>query len=320
MFYTKGKSRYHQIIDFNLIGGLMMKKIGFIGIGTMGSRMAAQVMKAGYPVYVYDILQEPMAAAEAFGAAACESPADVARKTDIFITMVRNSREVEEVVFGENGILEGAHAGHIYIDMCSSEPGSTKKIAAVMEERGIRMLDAPVSGGPIGAENGTLSILVGGEEAVMEEVLPLLRAMGAPEKIIHVGGHGAGHTAKAVNNILFGTTLAATCEAIELGVKAGVPTELMVKVISSSSGNSYSINKLNNYVLAGKVNGGFSIALLNKDMGIADHLAEEEHVEMPVCRTAREYYREGIERGWSLLDNSKILTLFEEAGGIEIRL
>lgn len=297
-----------------------MKKIGFIGIGTMGSRMAEQVLKAGYPVYVYDILQEPMDTAEKKGAILCSNPADVVRNTDIFITMVRNSREVEEVVFGEKGVLEGIHPGHIFIDMCSAEPGSTKKIAAVMEEHGVRMLDAPVSGGPIGAEKGTLSILVGGEKDVLEEVLPLLQTMGAPDKIIHVGGHGAGHTAKAVNNILFGTTMAATCEALALGVKAGVPTDLMVKVISSSSGNSYSINKLKNYVLAGNTNGGFSIALLNKDMGIADHLAEEENMDMPVCRRAREYFLEGIERGWSLLDNSKILALFEETGGIEIQM
>ncbi len=297
-----------------------MDTVGFIGIGTMGKRMSARILRGGYTVRAYDIVPEALAEAEKNGAVACSSPMEAVQGSDIVITILPNSHDVEEAVYGENGILKGAHPGLIYIDMSSSDPSSTRKISKDMEARGVQMLDAPVSGGPKGAESGTLSILVGGDAQIMKKVLPLLRTMGDKEKIIYTGGHGTGHTAKAVNNLLFGTTMIATCEALELGVKAGIPTETMVKVISSSSGLSYSIQKLADYALVGKVDPGFSIQLLVKDMGIASNLAVEENVNVDVCQRSREYFLQGLERGWGGFDNTKILELFEESGGVTVRL
>ena len=140
------------------------------------------------------------------------------------------------------------------------------------------------------------------------------------DKIIHAGGHGAGHTAKAVNNLLFGATMIATCQALELGVKAGIPADVMVRVITSSSGSSYSIRKLADYALAGRVEPGFTIKLLAKDMGIASALAEEEQVDVDVCERSRAYFLAAMDRGWGGFDNTKILSLFEESGGAQVRL
>ena len=297
-----------------------METVGFIGIGTMGIRMLTRLLQAGYPVRAYDILPESLGNAEAVGAVACYSPREAAQGSDVVITIVPNSNDVESAVLGKGGVIEGTHPGQIYIDMSSSSPSSTRKVAAELEKRGVYTLDAPVSGGPVGAEQGTLSILVGGDADVLAKVLPLLATLGDKKKIIHTGGHGAGHTAKAVNNLLFGTTLIATCQALELGVRAGIPADIMVRVIMNSSGYSYSIRKLTDYALSGKVKPGFSIQLLAKDMGIAASLAEEEHVNVDVCQRSREYFLEGLERGWGGFDNTQILALFEEAGGAEVRL
>ena len=297
-----------------------METVGFIGIGTMGIRMAARLLQAGYPLRAYDVLPEALSNVEALGAVACYSPREAAQGSDIMITIVPNSNDVEDAVLGTGGIIEGTHPGQIYIDMSSASPSSTRKIASALEERGVHVLDAPVSGGPIGAEKGTLSILVGGEENVLAQVLPLLRTLGDRDKIIHAGGHGAGHTAKAVNNLLFGATMIATCQALELGVKAGIPADVMVRVITSSSGSSYSIRKLADYALAGRVEPGFTIKLLAKDMGIASALAEEEQVDVDVCERSRAYFLAAMDRGWGGFDNTKLLSLFEESGGAQVRL
>lgn len=297
-----------------------METIAFIGVGTMGKRISARLLQAGYAVRAYDILPQALEAVAALGAAACQSPEDACRGSDVIITSLPDSPVIERVVFGEGGILAGCRPGQIFIEMSSASPASTRKIAEELEKKGVHMLDAPVSGGPIGAERGTLSILVGGDPGVLAQVRPILQIIGDKDKIIHAGGHGAGHVAKAVNNLLFGTTMIATCQALALGVKAGIPTDTLVKVFQSSSGASYSVQKLVNYALAGQVNPGFTMKLLAKDMGIALDLAAEEAVTVDVCQKSREYFLSGIRRGWENFDNSKILTLFEEAGGTCVHL
>src|SRR5713226_5522219 len=201
----------------------MTMQIGFIGIGVMGRPMTINLLKAGYHVTVFARHPDKPEVQEVLNAGAklAPSPRAVAMASDIVITMLPNSPQVEEVVAGPQGILEGARKGLIIIDMSTIAPAVSRKLAQEAAARGAHMLDAPVSGGSQGAVNGTLTIMVGGEREIFEQVRPVLEAMGKKENIVHVGPVGAGEVVKIVNQILCGTIAAATAEAFTLGVKAG---------------------------------------------------------------------------------------------------
>ena len=228
----------------------MAEKVGLIGTGIMGVPMSRRLLAAGFPLVVYDVNPEAMKPLVDEGAEAGESPADVARRCGKVITMLPNSSIVETVALGESGLIEGMAPGSIYIDMSSAIPTSTTRIAAAMAEKGVDMIDAPVSGGPVGAEQGTLSIMVGGSEAAYEACLPVLRAMG--KNIFHIGPVSSGHTIKTINNMMFSINMLGVAEALVLGAKAGLSPEKIVEVAGASSGTSFALTvKAVRHVLAG---------------------------------------------------------------------
>ncbi|KJS21747.1 MAG: tRNA methyltransferase [Clostridiaceae bacterium BRH_c20a] len=295
-----------------------MIKVGFIGLGTMGEPMSRNFLKAGYNLSVYDVNLKVVDILVNEGAKACSSPREVGANSDVVITMLPNSTIVEKVIIEKDSVMEGIASGGIIIDMSSSQPSSTQKIANILKEKGIEMLDAPVSGGPPGAAAGKLSIMVGGKKEMYEKCLPLLEVLGS--KIFHVGEAGAGHIVKAVNNLLFGTTLVAAVEAIVLGVKAGIAPEKLVEVISVSSGRCYAVDtKFPNIVFPRHFKPGFTTDLLYKDLDIALTLAKELKVPTAVSNVAQQLYMVGQQKGFGRMDNTAVIKILEEIVGIEVK-
>src|SRR6266704_3714642 len=218
-------------------------QIGFIGIGVMGRPMTLNLLKAGHQVCIFARHPEKSGVQEVLqaGAKLAPSPRAVAIASEIVITMLPNSPQVEEVVAGPQGILEGARKGLIIIDMSTIAPTVSRKMAQAAAEKDAHFLDAPVSGGSQGAVNGTLTIMVGGEREIFEQARPVLEAMGKKENIFHVGPNGAGEIIKLVNNVLCGAIAATTAEAFVLGVKAGVDVEMMANIVGVSTGASWQL-------------------------------------------------------------------------------
>jgi 3-hydroxyisobutyrate dehydrogenase-like beta-hydroxyacid dehydrogenase len=295
-----------------------LNQIGFIGLGTMGKLMATHLLEAGYALSVSNRSSAVVDELAAKGARACQSPMEVARNSEVVILCLPDSRAVEQVTFGEMGLVEGFEEGHILIDMTSAEPESTRKIAQALKEKGVQMMDAPVSGGPTGAQQATLTIMAGGEASLIETCGPVLRVLG--EKIYHVGEVGAGHTLKAVNNLLLGTILVATCEAVTLGVKAGLDPQILIDVMSNSSGRSYALNtKFVNHVLKRDFNPGFKLALLDKDMRIALGVSEQLNFEAETCADAEAALGRGLQLGFGEMDYTSLIQMYETASEVIIK-
>ena len=216
----------------------MKPVIGFIGLGNMGAPMSRNLLNAGYPLIVYDLNEKAMEALVKSGAEKASSPHDVARRSSVVITMLPGSTEVETVVLGTEGVIEGAEPGAIVIDMSSSHPTSTRMISERLSAKGIRMLDAPVSGGTKGAREGTLSILVGGEEKDYNQYHPIFETMG--QNIYYIGEAGTGHAVKALNNLCSACSMVITSEALAVATRLGLSPDKVIEVINSSSGRSFS--------------------------------------------------------------------------------
>jgi 2-hydroxymethylglutarate dehydrogenase len=293
-------------------------KLGFIGIGIMGTPMSKRLAAAGYQLVVYDLKAEALAPVVALGAEVAVSPADLAERCGRVITMLPNSNIVEQVVLGPSGLAEGFAPGSVYIDMSSSMPTSTRKIVATLAERSVEMLDAPVSGGPVGAADGTLAIMVGGKEEVFRACLPVFQAMG--KNIFHIGEHGAGHTMKCLNNMLFAINMMGVCEALVLGAKAGLTPEKIVEVVSTGSGRSYALDtKAVRQILADNYQPGFTVDLLYKDVNIATTLGRELGVPLLSGNLAQQFLAIAQGRGMNKMDNSVIVKLMEEASGVKVK-
>ena len=295
----------------------MTERIGFIGIGTMGTPMSKRLLAAGYQLVVYDTKPEAMAPLLAMGAESASSPAELAERCGKAITMLPNSTIVEQVVLGPSGLAAGFAPGSILMDMSSSVPTSTRKIAASLAERSVAMIDAPVSGGPVGATEGTLAIMVGGSEESYQSCLPILQTMG--KNIFHIGPVGSGHTLKTINNMLFAINMMGVCEGLVLGVKAGLDPKKMIEVISTGSGESYALRtKAVRHILAGNYQPGFTTDLLYKDVDIATTLGRQLGVPLLTGSLAQQILAVARGRGMNGLDNSSIVKLLEEAAGVTV--
>ena len=243
-------------------------KIGFIGLGVMGKRMAKRIFEAGYKIKVFDVMEPVLNEFKKLGVETGESPGDVAVDADVVFMSLPNSRIVTNVVLGEDGILPKARPGTIIVDLSSITPKAIRDIYKKTSSKGVEVLDAPVSGGSAGAEAGTLTIMVGGKKEVFEKVEPILKVIG--KTIYHVGEIGAGDTIKLVNNLLLGANMVAVAEALALGVKAGLDPQVMFEVITNSSGNSYALKaKYPNFISKGNFEPGFMIDLQYKDLELA---------------------------------------------------
>lgn len=298
---------------------IMKKKIGFIGLGAMGNHMARNLIKAGYDLTVHDMNPQPVKEAVALGAKEAKSSGEAARNVEIVITMLPADDEVKAVVLGPEGVLEGAKIGTVLIDMSSIAPHTSEHVAAEAQKKGVKFLDAPVSGGTIGAEKGTLTIMVGGDKALLDEHMEILQAVGTT--IYHVGDIGMGETVKMVNQMLVGINLAGIAEAFVMGTKLGVAPEVLYKVIRASSGNSFLIDhRVPNYIFKGDfTQPGFAIDLLRKDLGLALESAKVNKVPLFLTGLAYQYYTRAAAEGLGKKDMSAVIELLEKTVGVEVR-
>jgi 3-hydroxyisobutyrate dehydrogenase len=294
--------------------------IGFIGLGTMGARIANNFQKAGYPLLVHDIKR---AAAEPLiggGAAWASTPADVARGAPIILTSLPGPPEVESVVFGENGLLAGVQADRVYFDLSTNALSMVKRVHTAFATRNAHMLDAPVSGGPAGAASGKLAIWVGGDEAVFARQADLLAAIG--DQVRYIGPIGAGTIAKLVHNCAGYAVNTALAEVMTMGVKAGVePMELWRAIRQGAVGRRRTFDAMAGNFLLGKFEPpNFMLKLAHKDVGLATALGRELGVPMRLCNLTLEEMTEAMGRGWGERDSRVAMTLETERAGIAIKV
>ncbi len=292
--------------------------IGFVGTGAMGAPMAHNLFKAGYALMVYDLKDKAMESLIKAGAEKALSPRELASRSSVVITMLPASPDVEAAVLGPEGIIEGAKSGDIVIDMSSSYPTSTRMLCKQLEARGIRMLDAPVSGGVKGAREGTLAIMVGGEEKDYEECRPFLEVVG--KNIYYLGGIGAGHTVKALNNLCSACSMIITSEALLVAKKLGLAPEKVIDAINSSTGRSWSSQfKFPTFILNNTFNSGFSIGLMNKDLETATRLGRELNVPMSLGELVQQIYNRAVGQGGEDECHTAIIKFIETWRDIEAK-
>ena len=253
-------------------------KIGYIGIGIMGQPMAGNLLKASHSLYVHNRTASKCDALAEQGAMVCQSPAEVADSAEVVFINVPDTPDVEQVIFGSNGISESARGGLIVIDNSTISPSATRRFARRLKDKGVEYLDAPVSGGAVGAQKGTLAIMVGGDEQVFQKYLPLFEILGS--KIARVGPVGAGQTTKACNQLFFALHMLACCEGIALAKEAGLDPGVMVDVVSSGAGGSWALANLGPKIVADDLDPGFMIDLLCKDLRLVMELAQEAKLSL----------------------------------------
>ena len=293
------------------------QKIGFIGIGIMGSRMTANLMKAGYATVIHDRNRENLTDLLAAGAEEAFSPKEIAEKSDIVITMLPDSPDVEAVALGTDGIIEGVSEGMVHIDMSSIAPTSAVKVATAMAEKGVDCLDAPVSGGDVGALNATLSIMVGGEEELFEQVKPILEAMG--KTIILCGPSGAGQTVKACNQIQVAMNFVGMAEALVLGTKAGVDPAIIVEVLSGGYAQTRVMDVRGPKIVQGDFEPGFKSRFHYKDLNIILQTGNDYQVPLPASSLVHELYGAMMAAGRGDLDHSGVITVLEDLAKVKAR-
>ncbi|KON26471.1 hypothetical protein AC481_07170 [miscellaneous Crenarchaeota group archaeon SMTZ-80] len=282
----------------------------------MGSRMAMNLINDGFEVTVYDIRTEATKLLLSKGAKTAKNPREASENSDIVILSLPSPSKVIDVVMGKNGVLEGLKEGGIIIDTSTIDPHSTKKIATTIKEKGIGMIDAPVSGGTLGAENGTLSIMVGGEEKILNTCMDVLKVIG--KNIYHVGEIGSGQVFKLINNMLVGINLIAVSEALVLAQKAGVNLNTLYEVIKTSSGNSWAFEIKAPSMLKKEFQPGFKIWLQHKDLGLAMDMASSYGVPTPLLAYSYEIFKSAKALGLEDLDHSAIIRFAEKISEIEI--
>jgi 2-hydroxy-3-oxopropionate reductase len=292
----------------------MAETVGFIGLGIMGKPMAENLIEAGYDLVAYNRTREK--AEELDGATVAETPKGVAEQSDVIITMLPDSPQVEEVLTGEDGVLEGVKEGALVVDMSTISPVVTEELAKKAEEKGASMLDAPVSGGDVGAINGTLSIMVGGGEEDFERALPLFEVMG--QTVTHVGPVGTGQVVKAANQIVVALTIEAVSEALVLGSKGGVPPEKILDVLGGGLAGNKVMEVKREKMLEHSFDPGFRVELHHKDLGIALAAGREYGVSLPVTAVVDQMLETLKMLGRGDQDHSALLTLIEESSGHEI--
>ena len=286
-------------------------KIGFIGTGTMGQPMVQNLIKKGFSVIAYDVVPAALEAAVKLGASACGSASETAKQAELVVTMLPSSSHVEAAYLGAGGVLEGVAKGRLCVDMSTIEPAVARRVAERLRERGVRFIDAPVSGGVVGAEKATLAIMVGGTSADLEEARPALAAMGA--NIIHVGPVGSGEVAKLCNNLIAGVAMVAVSEAFRIAEGFGVDPKILTSVIAKSSGNTWAMehgHPVPGMVPTSAANRdyapGFMTDLMAKDLGLAVNAARELRVPLSVAPAAQQVLRLASSHGYGRKDFSSV--------------
>jgi 2-hydroxy-3-oxopropionate reductase len=294
----------------------MAERIGFIGLGIMGRPMAQNLLQSGYELTVHNRSPEKAQELGEAGASVASSPREVAHKSDILITMLPDSPQVREVVAGEDGVLEGIHEDALLIDMSTISPVVTEELAQAVKEKSASMLDAPVSGGDAGAIEGTLSIMVGGEEEDFQRAMPLLEAMG--KTITHVGPTGAGQVVKAANQVVVALTIEAVSEALVLGSAGGVSPKKILDVLGGGLAGNKVMEVKREKFLSHTFEPGFRSELHHKDLGIALAAGREYGVVLPVTAIVDQMLLSMRRKGWGGEDHSALLRIIEDLSQHEI--
>lgn len=294
-----------------------MSTIGFIGLGIMGKPMSRNLLKAGYSVVVYDVVTGPVAELVEAGAARGESARDTASRSDILITMLPDGPDVEAAVLNPGGILDGARAGSVIVDMSSINPTVSQKVAAACAAKGVEFLDAPVSGGEPKAIDATLAIMVGGKQEVFDKVLPVLQKMGS--SVTLTGPVGAGNVTKLANQIMVACNIAAMGEALVLATRAGLDPEVVFNAVKGGLAGSTVLNAKAPMVISRNFKPGFRIRLHQKDLRNALLAAESMKVSLPFTASVQQILMALMNDGKGDLDHSAIVTFIEEMAGIEVK-
>ncbi len=287
-----------------------MAELGFVGLGIMGKPMAGHLLKAGHAVYVYDVVKESLSEMQKAGAVVCGSSKGVAQKTTIVFIMVQDTPNVEAALFGRDGIAEGLRGGSIVVDMSSISPIATKEFAKRLEAMGVRMLDAPVSGGEVGAKNATLSIMVGGAEDVFGKIKPYFELMG--KNITLVGGNGDGQTCKVANQIIVALTIEAVSEALVFASKAGADPAKVRAALLGGFAHSRILELHGDKMIKRTFQPGFRIRLHQKDLNLALESARKLGLCLPNTATAQELFNAVAASGGIDLDHSAMVTALEK--------
>jgi len=293
-----------------------MLKVGYIGLGLMGKSIARNILKAGFPLIVHNRSQAAVDELVAEGAIRANSPKEVAAQVDVVFTNLPDSPDVEKVVLGENGIIEGAHDGLILVDNSTIKPASARTIAEKLSARNMFALDAPVSGGDIGARNGTLTIMIGGNASALEKVMPVFQSMG--KTITHVGEAGAGQVAKAANQIMVAAQMVAMGELLVFSKKAGVDPRKVVDAIKAGAAQCWTLDVKPPRLFDGNRNPGFKAYMQLKDLRIVLDTAKEYDIPVSGTITNTDLFQKMIDDGMGELDNSAVVGVIERLAGVEI--
>lgn len=292
-------------------------RVGWIGTGVMGSSMVSHLLNAGYRATVYNRSRSKAEAVLAKGAEWADSPQQVAAQSDVVFAIVGFPRDVREVFLGPQGALQGAKPGSVLIDMTTSEPSLAREIYDAAKARGVHSIDAPVSGGDIGAKNATLSIMIGGDREVVEAVQPLFAAMG--KTIVHQGGPGAGQHTKMVNQILIATNMIGVCEALLYGYKAGLDLPTVLQSVGSGAAGSWSLSNLGPRIMNNNFDPGFFVEHFIKDMGIALAEAKKMGLSLPGLALAEQLYLSVQAKGWGRQGTHALMLALAEMSGLDWR-
>ncbi|CBH11646.1 2-hydroxy-3-oxopropionate reductase, putative [Trypanosoma brucei gambiense DAL972] len=296
----------------------MSLRVGYIGLGLMGKPMAANILKAGFPLVVFNRTRSKAAELVASGAKEAASPAELAAAVDVVFTNLSDSSDVYEVVFGKNGVYSGVRPGTIFVDNSTIKPSTAREIAErLWKEKQVPCLDAPVSGGDIGARNGTLTIMVGGDPEVLEKVRPVLQAMG--KTITHIGVSGAGQVCKAANQIMIAAQMVAMGEMLVFAEKCGVDGQKVIDAVRGGSAQCWALDVKPQRLFVGNREPGFKAALQTKDLNIVMDSAREFGVPMPSTAVNTQLYQSMLQHGEGDLDNSAIIGVLERMANCKIK-
>ena len=295
----------------------MVAKLGFIGLGLMGGPMSRNLLKAGYQLTVWNRTPSRVEELVAAGAQAADSPAHVASRSEVTVTMVSDSGDVEEVILGPNGVIEGAAADSVAIDMSTISPAVTRLIAARLKEKGVHMMDAPVSGSDTGARAATLSIMVGGDDAIFERCLPVYEAMG--KRITHCGGNGMGQVTKLANQIVGLGNLAALCEGLVFATKAGGDPEALLSALSGGAASSWMVENVGPKIFDGDFAPGFMVDLAQKDLRLVLEAAAEMSVPLFTTPLVNQVFRSAQQAGSGREGIQAYVKPLERLAGAEAR-
>ncbi len=293
-----------------------MLTVGYIGLGLMGKSIARNLLKTGFPLVVHNRSQAAVDELVGEGARAAPSPAEVASQVEVVFTNLPDTPDVELVALGPGGIYEGARPGLIYVDNSTIKPAAARQIASRMSEKNVQCLDAPVSGGDIGARNATLSIMVGGPLDALEKVMPVFQAMG--KTITHVGDSGAGQIAKAANQIMVAAQMVAMGELLIFARKAGADPQKVIEAIKGGAAQCWTLDVKPPRLFAGNRNPGFKAYMQSKDMGIILETAREYGIPLPSAAVDAQLFSAMLEMGMGDLDNSAVIGIIETLAGVSL--